>query len=118
MSGISIAVRACFFSLSSWIDNLRAHLTLFVLYTLDILCGLIGLALPLRKKAAEEPGSDVVPLKLVIMSATLRVDDFVSNKKLFPLSTPFVVRIPGKTFPITIHYSKLTELENYGKHLT
>lgn len=79
----------------------------------DILCGLIGLALPLRKKASEEPGSDIVPLKLVVMSATLRVDDFVSNKKLFPSTTPFVIKVPGRTFPVTIHHSKITEIDNY-----
>jgi ATP-dependent RNA helicase DHX37/DHR1 len=80
----------------------------------DILCGLIGLALPLRKKASEESGSDIVPLKLVIMSATLRVDDFTSNAKLFPSTTPYVVKIPGRTFPVTIHHSKVTELDDYG----
>ena len=80
----------------------------------DILCGLIGLALPLRKKASEEPGSGIVPLKLVIMSATLRVDDFTSNKKLFPSTTPFVIRVPGRTHPVTIHHSKATEIEKYG----
>ncbi|CAB9496357.1 splicing factor ATP-dependent RNA helicase [Seminavis robusta] len=79
----------------------------------DILCGLIGLALPLRKKASEEPGSDIVPLKLVIMSATLRVDDFVGNQKLFPTTTPHVLKVPGRTFPVTIHHSKVTELDDY-----
>lgn len=81
---------------------------------IDILCGLIGLALPLRKKASEEPGSDIVPLKLVIMSATLRVDDFLGNKKLFPSTIPHVIKVPGRTFPVTIHHSKLTELDKYG----
>ena len=84
--------------------------------TSDILCGLIGLALPLRRKAAEEPGSDIVPLKLIIMSATLRVDDFVNNKKLFPSTNPFVVTVPGRTFPVTIHHSKVTELDDYGTY--
>lgn len=79
----------------------------------DILCGLIGLALPLRKKAAEEPGSDIVPLKLVIMSATLRVNDFVNNKKLFPSTDPFVLKVPGRTFPVTVHHNKMTELDDY-----
>jgi len=92
-------------------SNLLTLINFF--FPLDILCGLIGLALPLRKKAAEEPGSDIVPLKLVIMSATLRVNDFVDNKKLFPTIDPFVVKIPGRTFPVTIHHSKVTELDDY-----
>jgi ATP-dependent RNA helicase DHX37/DHR1 len=76
---------------------------------------LVGLAINLRKKAAEEPGLDIVPLKLVTMSATLRVDDFVNNERLFPSMTPFVVKIPGRTFPVTIHHSKMTELDDYGE---
>jgi len=81
----------------------------------DILCGLIGLALPLRKKASDEPGSTIPPLKLIIMSATLRVEDFLDNPKIFRGMTPCVVKIPGRTFPVTIHHSKVTELDNYGE---
>lgn len=70
----------------------------------------------MRKKASEEPGSDIVPLKLIIMSATLRVNDFVNNKKLFPSTDPFVLTIPGRTFPVTIHHNKMTELDDYGMY--
>ena len=80
----------------------------------DVLIGLLSLALPLRKKAAEED-MNLVPLKLVLMSATLRVEDFTKNTKLFPSCTPAVIRVPGRTFPVTIHHSKVTELEDYGK---
>ena len=80
----------------------------------DVLIGLLSAALPLRKQAANEPGSCLVPLKLVIMSATLRVEDFTSNEKLFPTCAPAIVKIPGRTFPVTIHHSKVTELDDYG----
>jgi len=79
----------------------------------DALIGLLSAAIPMRKQAAEEPGSTLVPLKLVIMSATLRVEDFTENKKLFASNPPAVLKIPGRTFPVTIHHSKVTEIENY-----
>jgi len=78
----------------------------------DVLIGLLSVALPLRKKAAEED-PNIVPLKLVLMSATLRVEDFTENKKLFPFDPPAVVKVPGRTFPVTIHHSKVTELDDY-----
>lgn len=40
----------------------------------------VKLALKQRKEKKEDP---VVPLWMVIMSATLRVDDFLKNKSLF-----------------------------------
>ena len=79
----------------------------------DVLIGLLSVALPLRKKAAEEDPS-LVPLKLILMSATLRVEDFTKNDKLFPTGPPAVVKVPGRAFPVTIHHSKVTELEDYG----
>lgn len=51
----------------------------------------------------------IYPLKLIIMSATLRVEDFVSNKLLFPLTPPPVVSIEARQYPVTVHWSKKTE---------
>ena len=83
----------------------------------DVLIGLLSAALPLRKKAAEEDPT-LVPLKLVLMSATLRVADFTENANLFQGSSPpVVVKVPGRTHPVTIHHSKTTELDDYGKTL-
>ncbi|OEU09473.1 P-loop containing nucleoside triphosphate hydrolase protein, partial [Fragilariopsis cylindrus CCMP1102] len=78
----------------------------------DVLIGLLSVALPLRKKAALEDPS-IVPLKLVLMSATLRVEDFTKNARLFPTGPPAVVTVPGRTHPVTIHHSKVTELDDY-----
>jgi ATP-dependent RNA helicase DHX37/DHR1 len=78
----------------------------------DVLIGLLSAALPLRKKAAEQDPT-MVPLKLVLMSATLRVEDFTKNDRLFPTGPPAVVRVPGRTHPVTIHHSKTTELDDY-----
>ncbi len=77
----------------------------------DVLLGLLSAALPLRKKAALE--GSLPPLKIVIMSATLRVEDFTANGKLFIKDPPNLVKVPGRTFPVTIHHSKTTELDDY-----
>ncbi|KAL3823873.1 hypothetical protein ACHAXA_005455 [Cyclostephanos tholiformis] len=93
----------------------------------DVLLGLLSLALPMRRKAAEE--GSLPPLKLVIMSATLRVEDFVNNDRLFPeragggkdgaierpSSKPALVTVPGRTHPVSIHHSKVTELDDYER---
>ena len=82
----------------------------------DVLLGLLSVALPLRRKAAEE--GTMPPLKLVVMSATLRVEDFTENKRLFPegsANRPALVKVPGRTFPVSIHHSKVTELDDYGE---
>lgn len=60
--------------------------------------------------ALEESG--VVPLKLIIMSATLRIEDFAANARLFP-SPPPIVRVPARQFPVTVHFSRRTELHDY-----
>lgn len=78
----------------------------------DVLIGLLSVALPLRKKAALEDPT-IPPLKLVLMSATLRIEDFTRNEKLFPNGSPKVVTVPGRTYPVTIHHSKVTELDDY-----
>lgn len=53
-----------------------------------------------------------LPLKLIIMSATLRVDDFATNHRLFP-SPPPVLRVEARQFPVTLHFSKRTVEGDY-----
>jgi ATP-dependent RNA helicase DHX37/DHR1 len=79
----------------------------------DVLLGLLSAALPMRRKAAEE--GSLPPLKLIIMSATLRVEDFTENERLFPDKNrrPALVKVPGRTYPVSIHHSKVTELDDY-----
>ena len=50
-------------------------------------------------------------LKLVIMSATLKVSDFKNS--LYPEAK--VLTVPGRTYPVTIHFNKHTELDDYGE---
>ena len=66
---------------------------------------------PLRKQMAEQ-GSRVPPLRLVIMSATLRVEDFAANAKLFAIPPP-IIRVPARQYPVTIHFCRRTELYDY-----
>ena len=60
-------------------------------------------------------------LKFMIRSETLRVEDFTGNKRLFPAKSggaPALVKVPGRTHPVSIHHSKQTELDDYGKFLS
>ncbi|XP_063051694.1 probable ATP-dependent RNA helicase DHX37 [Engraulis encrasicolus] len=71
----------------------------------DILIGLLSRIVPLRNKKG-------LPMKLVIMSATLRVEDFTQNQKLFP-SPPPVIKVEARQFPVTVHFNKRTAVEDY-----
>jgi ATP-dependent RNA helicase DHX37/DHR1 len=66
----------------------------------DILLGLLSRIVPLREKTGH-------PLKLIVMSATLRVDDFISNPRLFP-SPPPIISVESRQFPVTVHFNKRT----------
>ena len=70
----------------------------------DILIGLLSRIVPLRGKRND-------PLKLVIMSATLRVQDFIDNPRLFKIRPP-VIAVESRQFPVTIHFNRRTS-DNY-----
>lgn len=72
------------------------------IYT-DILVGLLSRIVLLRHKRGE-------PLKLIIMSATLRVEDFTKNTRLFKIPPP-VLKVEARQFPVTIHFNKRTGTE-------
>ncbi|KAH6793614.1 RNA helicase family protein [Perilla frutescens var. hirtella] len=54
----------------------------------------------------------IYPLKLVLMSATLRVEDFVSGRRIFN-DPPPVIEVPTRQYPVTMHFSKKTEIVDY-----
>ncbi|VVC96088.1 unnamed protein product [Leptidea sinapis] len=66
----------------------------------DILLGLLSRIVPLRRKRG-------VPLRLIVMSATLRVEDFTENTRLFKVPPP-LIKIEARQFPVTIHFNKHT----------
>ncbi|XP_027022770.2 probable ATP-dependent RNA helicase DHX37 isoform X2 [Tachysurus fulvidraco] len=71
----------------------------------DILIGLLSRIVALRNKKG-------LPMKLLIMSATLRVEDFTENKRLF-CTPPPVIKVETRQFPVTVHFNKHTPLEDY-----
>ncbi|CAH0713613.1 unnamed protein product, partial [Brenthis ino] len=66
----------------------------------DILLGLLSRIVPLRRKRGS-------PLRLIIMSATLRVEDFTQNTRLFKEPPP-VINVAARQFPVTVHFNKHT----------
>ncbi len=79
----------------------------------SMLAGLLSRVVPLRRSMSEDPvEAPVQPLKLLIMSATLRIDDFTANRRLFPTAPP-VVHVPARQFPVTVHFNRRTELEDF-----
>lgn len=72
----------------------------------DILIGMLSRIVPLRNKRNN-------PLKLIIMSATLRLEDFLENPRLFKIPPP-VFKIDVRQFPVTVHFNKRTN-DNYLK---
>lgn len=74
----------------------------------DILIGMVSRIVDLRASMSKEDPK-VTPLKFVIMSATLRVSDFIENPNLFKNGTPPVVQAEGRQFPVTVHFARRTQ---------
>ncbi|KAL1368963.1 hypothetical protein HN51_023103 [Arachis hypogaea] len=89
----------------------------------DILVGMLSRVIKVRQLVYNDqqkkiqsgqslsPEDLVFPLKLVLMSATLRVQDFTSER-LFP-SPPPVIEVPTRQFPVTVYFAKKTEITDY-----
>uniref|UniRef100_A0A0M3IQ53 RNA helicase n=1 Tax=Ascaris lumbricoides TaxID=6252 RepID=A0A0M3IQ53_ASCLU len=69
----------------------------------DVLIGLLSRIAPLRART-------VTPLKLIIMSATLRLADF-TQKLLFPTSPPRVLKVESRQYPVTVHFERRTPVD-------
>lgn len=50
------------------------------------------------------------PLKLIIMSATLRIEDFTENRRLFDPPPP-LIKIAARQHPVTVHFNKVTPMK-------
>ncbi|KAI6800698.1 P-loop containing nucleoside triphosphate hydrolase protein [Hortaea werneckii] len=75
----------------------------------DILIGMLSRIVRLRSELAREQPEKYYPLKLVIMSATLRVSDFAENPRLFRDGAPPIVQAEGRQFPVEVHWSRKTQ---------
>ena len=97
----------------------------------DVLLGMISRSIIIRKKQSEEEFTQwlklteiekneyqlpIKPLKLIIMSATLKVEDFC-NPILFPITIPPIIKIDTRQFPVITHFARKTELTNYLKEV-
>ena len=88
----------------------------------DILLGFLSRIVPLRARLAASPdggrkendGKPLPRLKLIIMSATLRVADFAENSTLFPVAPP-VIHVKARQHPVTVHHSRRTEMADYER---
>ncbi|GAB2287132.1 hypothetical protein Dimus_021518 [Dionaea muscipula] len=90
----------------------------------DILIGMLSRIIRQRQIIFEEQqqkinsGEEVkaqnriFPLKLVLMSATLRVEDFTAGDRIFSYPPP-IINVPTRQFEVTVHFSKRTELVDY-----
>jgi ATP-dependent RNA helicase DHX37/DHR1 len=74
----------------------------------DILIGMLSRIVDLRAGMSKED-SKVKPLKLVIMSATLRISDFTENKRLFRSEPPPLLKAEGRQYTVTNHFSRQTQ---------
>ncbi|CAO1624466.1 unnamed protein product [Jaminaea pallidilutea] len=76
----------------------------------DVLTGMLSRVVRLRAKRWLEGSStdvSVKPLRLVIMSATLRVTDFVENPRLFAVPPP-LLKIEARQHPVSVHFNRKT----------
>ncbi|KAI9317711.1 P-loop containing nucleoside triphosphate hydrolase protein [Dichotomocladium elegans] len=82
----------------------------------DILIGVVSRVLKLRAELSREDRQKIKPLRVVIMSATLRVSDFTENKTLFEKPPP-VINVDARQFPVSIHFNKRTPEDYVGEGL-
>lgn len=59
------------------------------------------------------PEDVINQLKVVVMSATLQLKDFISNRSLFDVIPP-ALKVPVRQFPVTVHFSKRTHDDYLG----
>ncbi|KAH7032913.1 P-loop containing nucleoside triphosphate hydrolase protein [Microdochium trichocladiopsis] len=73
----------------------------------DILIGMLSRVVKLREEMAEE-NPKISPLKLIVMSATFRVDDVTKNPMLFQTPPP-ILNVEGRQHPVTVHFARQTK---------
>ncbi|XP_011328885.1 probable ATP-dependent RNA helicase kurz isoform X2 [Ooceraea biroi] len=67
----------------------------------DMLIGFLSRIVLQRKKRND-------PLKVIIMSATLRIEQYIQNQKLFPVKPPLIT-IEGRQFPVKTSFNRQTK---------
>ena len=77
----------------------------------DVLIGLLSRIIKMRN---DKTNVNYKPLRLIIMSATLRVNEFVDNQRLFK-EKPEVISISSRQYPVRSYFAKRTEIDDYCK---
>ncbi|KAK3902830.1 P-loop containing nucleoside triphosphate hydrolase protein [Staphylotrichum tortipilum] len=72
----------------------------------DILIAILSRVVKLRAELIKDDPS-TKPLKIVIMSATLRVEEFTQNTRLFK-TPPRVIEVEGRQHEVTMHFARKT----------
>ncbi|KAJ2312855.1 putative ATP-dependent RNA helicase DHR1, partial [Coemansia sp. RSA 2702] len=80
----------------------------------DILLGVLSRVVRLRWDRAAADPERYRPLRLIVMSATLRVDDFVANTRLFRIPPP-VLSVQARQHPVRVHFNRRTPAP--GQHV-
>ncbi|KAL8272913.1 hypothetical protein Esti_003167 [Eimeria stiedai] len=73
----------------------------------DLLLGLLSRVVHLRRLRFQNNEDTLPPLKMLIMSATLKAADFTENSRLFAPS-PALVSLKSRSFEVSVHFSKKT----------
>ena len=88
----------------------------------DLLIGFISQIIKIRyllwkrkMKYNDKDNKFILPLRLIIMSATLRVTEFSENKIFQGLLKPRIVEISSRQYPVHIYHSKKTEDDYIGE---
>jgi ATP-dependent RNA helicase DHX37/DHR1 len=81
----------------------------------DILVGMLSRIVDLRAEMAKQD-PEVKPLKLIVMSATLRISDFTENARLFRGQPPPLIKAEGRQYTVTNHFARRTE-RDYGEEM-
>lgn len=74
----------------------------------DILIGMLSRILKLRREYHRKNPEKFTVLKLIIMSATLRVSDFSENKLLFK-NPPPILKVDARQYPVSVHFNRRTK---------
>ncbi|KAH7555022.1 P-loop containing nucleoside triphosphate hydrolase protein [Bipolaris maydis] len=74
----------------------------------DILIGMLSRIVDLRAQMVKDDPKNK-PLKLIIMSATLRISDFTENKRLFRSEPPPLIKAEGRQYTVVNHFARRTQ---------
>lgn len=73
----------------------------------DLLLGLLSRIVKIRAKLALT-NDKIFPLRVVIMSATLQLNELIDNKNLFRFKVP-KIDVETRQFPVQVFFAKRTE---------